>query len=134
MSESLDEERKHRLEQLDIEMKAFRLFDREWRVETVGSNLSVPQTMAHHYFDEWAKERKDKKAAERELLRRCLKKHIDRLKEDRLWGSLVPGRASREDLEILQKQISGCRQLLSVPEQMNKEDREFLVAEYSTRL
>jgi len=45
--------------------------------------------------------RKDKEAAERELLRRCLKKHIFTLEEERLWGSLVPGRASREDLEIL---------------------------------
>lgn len=134
LNESLNEERRHRLEQLDTEMKAFKLFDRRWRVETVSCELDIPQAMARHYFDEWAKERKDKKAAQTELLRRCLKKHIDRLKEDRLWGSLVPGRASKEDVEALQKQIDSCQQLLSTPEQISKEDREFLITEYSSKI
>jgi len=90
--------------------------------------------MARDYFDEWTKERKDKKAAERELLSRCLKKHIDTLEEHRLWTSLIPGRASREDLETLQKQIDNCWRLLSAPEQMNKEDKQFLIAEYSSKV
>lgn len=104
------------------------------RVETVGSKLGIPQMMARRYFDEWAKERKDKEAAERELLSRCLKKYIDSLEEQRLWGSLIPGRASREDLETLQKQIDKCWRLLSAPERMNKEDKEFLIAEYSSKV
>ena len=103
-------------------------------METVSYKLGIPQATAHNYFDEWAKERKDRKVAEKELLRRCLKKHIDRLKEQRLWASLIPGRASKEDLETLQKQIDDCWRLLSAPEQMSKEDTEFLIAEYSSRL
>ena len=134
LRESLDKERGRRLKELDTEMKAFRLFDRGWRVETVSYELGIPQATAHYYFEEWSKERKDKQAAERELLKRCLKKHIDRLEKQRLWASLIPGRASKEDLGTLQKQIDDCWRLLSVPEQMSKEDREFLIAEYSSRL
>jgi hypothetical protein len=134
LREYLSEERSNRLQQLDTEIKAFRLFDRRWRVETVSDKLGISQATARHYFDEWAKERKDKKVAEKELLAQCLKKHIDRLKEQRLWAGLIPGRTSKEDVEKLQKQIEDCWRLLSAPEQMSKVDKEFLITEYSSKL
>jgi hypothetical protein len=91
LSEFLDEEQRRRLEELDTEVKAFRLFDRRWTVEEASCKLSIPQATAYHHFEEWAKERKDKRAIQRELLRKCLKKHIDRLKGQRLWVALQPG-------------------------------------------
>ncbi len=89
LRESLGEEKSRRLQELDTEIKAFRLFDRRWRVETISYKLGVSQATAHHYFDEWVKERKDKKVAEKELLTRCLKKHIDRLEERRLCSIII---------------------------------------------
>jgi predicted transcriptional regulator len=134
LSKSLDEERRRRLEELDTEMKVFKLFDRGWRVETVSYKMGISQATVRHYFREWAKERKDKKAAEVELLSRCLKKHIDRLEQQRMWAAFRYGRSATEDVERLQKQIDDCWRLLSTPEQMGKEDREFLIAEYSSNL
>jgi len=134
LSKSLNEERKRRLKELDTEIKAFKLFDRGWRVETVSYKLGIPQATARHYFKEWSKERKDKQAAEMELLSRCLKKHIDRLDEQRVWAGFRYGRSAKEDVERLQKQIDDCWRLLSTPEQMGREDREFLIAEYSSKV
>ncbi|MCL0039147.1 hypothetical protein M1N46_02790 [Dehalococcoidia bacterium] len=130
LSESLNEERNRRLKELATEMEAFKLFDRGWRVETISYKLGIPQTMAHHYFKEWAKERKDKEAVERDLLKRCLKKHIDRLVERRLWDGVL-GRLSKEELEADQKHIDECWRLLAAPEQMCQEDKEFLITKYS---
>lgn len=134
LSESLDKERRRWLKELDTEMKVFKLFDRGWRVETVGYKLGIPQGTARHYFMEWARERKDKQAIERELLGRCLKKHINRLKEQKAWAAFRYGRSAKEDLERLGKQLEDCWHLLSAPEEMSKEDKEFLIAEYSSNL
>lgn len=130
LNESLEEERRRRLEELDVEIAAYKLFDRGRRIETVGHKLKIPLARIRHYFDEWAEERNDKEAAERELVKRCLKEHIDRLEEDRLWDGVMR-RASKGELAVLQRGIDDCWRLLSVPEQMRREDREFLIAKYS---
>jgi hypothetical protein len=133
LSEFVAEEKRRRLEGLNTELEAFKLFDRRWRVEEVACKLGIPQAVAGRYFDEWGKERKDKRATQRELLRRCLKKHIESLKERRLWVGLRPG-STEEDLEALERQIDDCRRLLSHPSKISKVDREFLIAEYSSKV
>jgi len=133
LTQFIEEERHRRLTELNIEMEAFKLFDRGWRVEEASCKLGITQAVAGRYFDEWGKERKDKQATQRELLRRCLMKHIERLKEQRLWAGLRPG-CSEEDLERLERQIDDCRSLLSRPSKIRKEDREFLIAEYSSKV
>lgn len=134
LDESVGEDRHRQLEELDTEMKAFRLFDRRWRVETVSYKLGISQATARHYFDEWAEERKEKKAAERELLRRCLKKHIDRLEERRQWAAILPS-SSKEHLRELEQEIDFCRHFLfPAPSKISKEWKEFLIAEYSSQV
>ncbi|MCL0058399.1 hypothetical protein M1O47_01745 [Dehalococcoidia bacterium] len=96
----------------------------------MSHELKIPETRIRRYFQEWAEERKDKEAVERDLLKRCLKKHIDRLVEERLWGGVF-GRLSKEELEAAQKHIDECWQLLAAPEQMCQEDKEFLITKYS---
>ncbi|MBT9147891.1 MAG: hypothetical protein DDT32_01658 [Syntrophomonadaceae bacterium] len=130
LNDFVNQERRHRLGALNVEMQAFKLFDRGWRVETVGCKLGIPLETIRGYFEVWAKERGAKQVADMELLKRCLKRHVDRLEEDRLWGG-VSGRMSREQLAASQKGIDDCWRLLSAPEQMRKEDREFLIAKYS---
>ena len=135
LNEFLDTERRRRLELLEVQMRAFRLFDRRWSVEEASFELGIPQAKAFHYFyfQEWAKERKDKQAAERELLRACLKKHIERLKERISWARFFPS-TPKERLEELEGEIDYCQYLLSAPSKINKEWREFLIAEYSSKV
>ena len=133
LNEFLDAQRRRRLEQLDVQMRAFKLFDRRRSVEEVSFGLGIPQTEAFHHFQEWAKERKDKRAAERELLRACLKKHIERLKERMSWARLLPS-TPKERLEELEEEIDYCQYVLGTPSKINKEWREFLIAEYSSKV
>ncbi|MCL0056453.1 hypothetical protein M1N81_02685 [Dehalococcoidia bacterium] len=112
------------MEALDVEIAAYKLFDRGWRIETVSHELKIPETRIRRYF---------KEAVERDLLKRCLKKHIDRLVEERLWGGVF-GRLSKEELEADQKHIHECWRLLAAPEQMRQEDKEFLITKYSRML
>ncbi|MCL0066000.1 hypothetical protein M1N79_03895 [Dehalococcoidia bacterium] len=133
LNDFISQERKRRLEALDVEMAAYKLFDRGWRIETVTHKLNIPQATIRRYFEGWAEERKNKDAVERELLKRCLKKHIDRLVEERLWGGVF-GRLSKEELEADQKHIHECWRLLAAPEQMRQEDKEFLITKYSRML
>jgi predicted transcriptional regulator len=132
LNQFTEEERRRRLEELDTEMQAFRLFDRGWRVEAVSCKLGISQKTISHYFDEWAKERGDKQAAETELMRRCLRKHIDRLETQRIEGALSH-RLSKEGIKELEGQIESCQRLLADPSKISKEDKEFLFAEYWSR-
>lgn len=133
LSEFLVIEKERRLKELDTEMKALRLFDRGWKVEEVSLELGISQDMAYRYFNEWGKERQDKTAVQRELVRRCLMKHIEALKSQRGWAVLLPSysEADREDIE---RQIESCQRLLSIPDKISQADREYLIAEYSSQL
>jgi len=130
LNESLDEERRHRVEELDLEIEAFKLFDRRWTIEQVGFKLGLRHETAYRYFLEWGEMRKDKRALERELLRACLKRHIYRLQEQRTWAHVLPS-TPKEQLEKLERQIDDCQRLLATPSRITKPDREFLLAEYS---
>jgi hypothetical protein len=134
LRETLEEEKRQRLEELDIEIRAFKLFDRGWRVESVSLEIGIPEAMARHYFDEWAKARKDKKAAEKELLMGCLKQHIHRLESQRAWVALFPWSGYQEKAELLEKQIEYCRHLLTSPKEISKDEQEFLITKYSSEL
>jgi len=132
----LTEERKRRLTELDSEMEAFKLFDRGWSLEEVRFKLAIPQPKAFEYFQAWAQERKDKEAAERELLRACLKAHLERLKEQRLsyaFRPLGPG-SYKDELDKLEKQIDYCQHLLNSPTEIDDESKQFLLTEYSAGL
>jgi hypothetical protein len=115
-------------------MKSFKLFDRRWRVEMVAYKLGITNATARHYFDEWAKERKDREAAERELVKRCLEKHIGILEDQRMWTSYRYGRSEQEAVDKLAKEIEDCRRLLIFPERITRENKEFLIGEYSSRI
>ncbi len=108
LNESLAEERRRRLEELNLKIEAFKLFDRGWSIEQVSFKLDLPQEKTYRYFLEWGEMRKDRRALERELLRACLKKHIDRLQEQRTWAHILPS-TPKEQLEKLERQIDDCR-------------------------
>jgi len=133
LNESLHEERRRRLEELNLEIEAFKLFDRRWSIEQVSFKLGLPQESTYRYFQEWGEMRKDKRTLERELLRACLKAHIDRLKEQQRWVCLLPS-IRKEQVEELERQIDDCHRLLATPSRIAKPDREFLLAEYSARV
>jgi vacuolar-type H+-ATPase subunit I/STV1 len=130
------EEKKRRLGELDIEMEVFKLFDCGWSLEEVSFKMAIPQPKAFDYFQAWAQERKDREAAERELLRACLKVHLERLKDRRLCYAFRPlGPDSyKDELRELEKQIDCCRHLLNNPTDIDDESKQFLLAEYSAGL
>jgi hypothetical protein len=124
------EERKRRLAELDKEMEAFKLFDRLWNVEQVSIQLDVPYRTALHYFESWVKERQDKEALEKELLRLCLKQHISRLKDQRMFGVLRP----EKERKNIEREIDYCQSLLETPGNISAQWKRFLLAEYSDRV
>lgn len=130
VSEFIEEERSRRLGELDAEMQAFKLFDQGWRTEQVSFKLAIPQRKAEHFFDEWAKQRGEKQAAETELIRRCLRMHVKGLQEQRMWIAFSPRPSDRQAMVELGKQIGDCQRLLANPCMISKEDKEFLIAEY----
>ena len=130
LEEFLGEERERRLKDLDIEIEAFKLFDRGWSVEQVSFKLGIAETIAFGYLQEWSDMRKEKTALKRELLKACLKRHIAKLKNSLSWVCMLPstpeGRA-----EELERQVADCQRLLASPSRITKQDRDFLLAEYS---
>ncbi len=130
LEEFLGEERERRLKDLDIEIEAFKLFDRGWSVEQVSVKLGIAETIAFGYLQEWSDMRKEKTALKREFLKACLKRHIAKLKNSLSWVCMLPstpeGRA-----EELERQVADCQRLLASPSKITKQDRDFLLAEYS---
>ena len=133
LDQLIREEKERRLQELDIEMNAFKLFDRGWQVEQVSHKLGTPMAAIIHYLEEWGKERGDKQLVEKELIKNCLGKHLERLRHQKIWVGSLPGRYSRKDMENLEEQIDYCRHLLTVPEKVSEVDRQFLIAEYASK-
>jgi len=79
------------------------------------------------------KEQGDKQLVEKELIRNCLRKHMDKLRKRKKWVASLPGRYPRQDVENLEEQIDCCRHLLSAPEEVSGENRELLIAEYASK-
>jgi hypothetical protein len=99
-------------------------------MEEVSFKLGLPEATLLQYLQEWGQERKDKAIVKRELLRACLKRHIGELKNRQTWARLLPD-APEGRMEELENQVSDCQRLLAVPSRISKQDREFLLAEYS---
>ena len=127
------EERAHQLQQLDNEMVAFKLFDRQWSVEQVKFKLGISNQKASHYFQQWANERNDRRAVRREMLIGCLKEHIRELKSNRTWAHVLTS-TPQKTVEELDSQIEYYQHLLSTPSRINQADRRFLLAEYSAKI
>ncbi|MBT9142676.1 MAG: hypothetical protein DDT29_01070 [Dehalococcoidia bacterium] len=126
----VNEERSRRLKALDSEMQAYQLFAQGWELATVSYKLGVSQAMVWEWFKEWAERRGDREAMERELLKACVKEHINILEETRMWDAALR-RRSNEELEEAQMNINDCYCLLSTPKRIRKEDKEFFITRYS---
>lgn len=129
LKESIDEERKRKLEELDLEVAAFKLFDRGWDTEQVGFKLGLSYKAAFRYLQGWSDMRKDKCILERELLRARLKMHIDRLEHTLSWVRLFPS-TPKGQVDELVRLIDECQHMLITPSRISKDVEEFLLAEY----
>ena len=125
------QERKRRLAELDIEIEVFKLFDQGWTLVPVSFKMGIPRETAYRYFQEWGDVRNNKQAVEQELLRECLTKHLDVLKQRRYWGQLPPGYP--EYLEEVQEEIDYYEHLQS-PSEIDDVRKAFLLAEYSSQI
>ena len=132
LSEVAAKGRQERLAKLETEARIFRLFDLGWSLEEVGFKLGFNQEEAFKYFKEWAKMRKQRQAIQTELIKKCLKKHIDGLEEHIFWSNLHWKKD--KDIEEARRQIEHCRRLLVNPSKISNEEKSFLISEYSSRV
>ncbi len=126
----LNEERQRQREEIEKEIKAFKLFSAGWGVDETAFRLGISKAIAGKFFEEWAGMVGDKEAAKQELLRGYLKKHLAKLKSRRVWINLLPS-YTQKNREELEEQIDYYGYLLSHPSEINEEWVEFLIAEYS---
>lgn len=126
------QERKRRLAELDTEIEVFKLFDQGWTLVAVSFKMGIPREAAYRYFQEWGDVRNNKQAVEQELLRECLTKHLDVLKQHRSWGELPPGYP--EYLEKVQEEIDCYEYLLQFPSEIDDVKKAFLLAEYPSQI
>lgn len=131
LEESLDEERERKFQELDTQIDALKLFDRGWGMEEVGFKLGLPEATLLQYIHEWGQQRKDRPVVKSELLKVCLKRHIDKLKNSLSWVRILPSTPGGRE-EELERQITDCQRLLASPSKITKQAREFLLAEYSS--
>ena len=132
LNKALTKERNRRLTKLNTEMEAFKLFDQGWALEAVSFKMGIPHETAYRYFQEWGDVRNNKQAIEQELLRECLTKHLDVLKQHRHWGELPPGYP--EYLEEVQEEIDCYEYLLQSPSEIDDVRKAFLLTEYSSQI
>jgi len=128
----LAEQKKRRLAELDTEMEAFKLFDQRWELEAVSFKMGIPYESADGYFREWGDARNNKEAIERQLLKECLMKHLDMLKQRRYWAQLPPGYP--EYLEEVQEEIDHYQHLLQHPTKISDDEKAFLLATYAREI
>jgi len=132
LDRAVAEERKRRLAELDTEMEAFKLFDQGWALEEVSFKTGIPHQTAYRYFQEWGEARNNKQAVERELLRECVRRHIDVLKQRRYWYWLLPSYSGNPTR--IEEEIDYCQYLLDAPSEISDDWRAFLLAEYSSQI
>ncbi len=128
----LAEERARRLEELNRELEAFKLFNHGWSPEEATEKLAVPKQTTVRYFKEWGKEKANRQAVERYLVIKCLKKHIDHIQEQITWCRMLP--LEKKYLPELEEQMAGLQQLLRDPSKISKGDKRWLIAEYSSKV
>ena len=74
--------------------------------------------------------RKRKEEVQTDLLKECMQKHVEWL-QGVLSASDIYERGTKDGIKDLKKQLSYCSVVLSNPLELSKEEREFLLIEYS---
>jgi len=127
----VDEAKKEQLAKLDHDYQIYRLFDAGWSIEEVSLKLGINQKDAYNHFKDWGEMRKQKQLVQAELLKKCLKRHIDFLVEQIFWSGHVAGRITKEGIEELRRQVDHCHYLIGDLSKLRKEEKAFLISEYS---
>jgi hypothetical protein len=109
-----------------------KVFDQGWALEEVSFKTGIPHQTAYRYFQEWGEARNNKQAVERELLRECVRRHIDVLKQRRYWYWLLPSYSGNPTR--IEEEIDYCQYLLDAPSEISDDWRAFLLAEYSSQI
>jgi len=134
LDEFIADARTRRMAELDAEVQVFRLFDLGWGPEQAAFKLGIDHDTVYRYFRNWAEIRGEKEALEGELLRECLREHIEHDKLVRSAHWLFPASSSQESMNELIREINYCESLLAEPDKIPPQWRAFLLAEYSKRV
>lgn len=128
----LAEEKARRLEELNRELEAVRLFNHGWSPEEAAEKLAIPQKTTARYYKEWGEEKENRRTFEKYLVIKCLKKHIDKVQEQITWCRMLP--LEKKHLPELEEQMAGLQQLLRNLSRINQGDKRWLIAEYSSKV
>jgi hypothetical protein len=134
INQFLDEERARRLGELDREMNAFRLFEQGWSPEAVAEKLSLAKKTASDYLENWAKGKKDKQLVEQMLVVKCLQEHRRYVQGQIRWCRLFPWQYNENQVNELEEQLESLQQLLGDPSKISQDNKQWLLAEYSSRV
>ena len=129
LDEFIEKQKQERLSKLEHDYQIYSLFDAGWSTEEVSFNKKITQKEAYEYFKQWGKLRKQHQAIKTELLKRCLQEHISRLDEQVMWAKFrgyKPG-----GLDEPERTLEQCRRRLTDLSMLSKEEKSFLIAEYS---
>lgn len=75
---------------------------------------------------------KQKPSVQTELISKCLNKHIEGLEEQVIQSDLLGSKVV--GVEDVRRQIRYCRRVLDAPLELCKEEKEFLLIEYSSKI
>jgi len=121
---TVKQERQERLQKLDREMEAFRLFDLGWDVEETRLKVGMGRDEASARFTEWAAMRGEREKVQEELLRKCVNDHIG------ILMTHIAMRASRKETEELNGQLRRCRYLVMNPSRATEEEKNFYLGQF----
>jgi len=129
LDEFIEKQKKEQLAKLEYDYQIYSLFDADWSTEEVSFNKKITPKEAYEYFKQWGKLRKQHQAVQDELVKRCLQEHISRLDEQIMWAKFrgyKPG-----ELDEPERTLEQCRRRLTDLSMLSKEEKSFLIAEYS---
>jgi len=130
LDEFIEKQKQERLsQQLEHDYQIYSLFDAGWSTEEVSFKSKISQKEVYEYFKQWGKLRKQHQAVQDELIKRCLQEHISRLDEQIMWAKFrgyKPG-----GLDEPERTLEQCRRRLTDLSMLSKEEKSFLIAEYS---
>lgn len=122
--ETINQERHRRLQKLDREMAAFRLFDLGWDVMETRQKLNMGRDEVSAYFTDWANMRGEREKVQEELLRKCVNEHIG------ILMTHIAMRASHKETEGLNGQLRRCRYLVMHPSEATDEEKTFFLTQF----
>ncbi len=133
LDKAVADEKKRSIVELNRELETIRLFEMGWSVEVVSFKMGISHERAYHYLEQWDATQGGRQAFERELLRECLRLHIQKLKGQR-FECVVFSKGSEETLGDLDENIIRCQRLSQHPSEIDDDSKAFLLAEYSRRI